>query len=356
MADLLDIVKAQVRQLRPYSLRPERARVKLNQNENPWDVPLEIKEETLSRITSRAWSRYPDFVTRGLHEQLAKFSGWKTEGVLSGNGSNELIQAVLMVTVGERKKVLISEPTFALYRQITSVLGGELISVSLTPELTYDIKALRAVIRSADPDVTIICSPNNPTGCVIGHADLDSLLDETRGLIVVDEAYFEFSGQTDVPLLERHSNLVVLRTFSKAMALAGLRVGYLMAAPELVREISKAVLPYNLNVISQTAAEVAIEMYESKLQPLIAAITSERDRLYRELQRIPGLTPVPSRANFMVVRSKVDPRQVFEGLLGREILIRDVSSYPMLADYFRISVGTMEENNLLLQALEEICR
>ena len=355
MADILDIVKAQVRQLRPYSLRPERARVKLNQNENPWDVPLEIKEETLSRIAFRKWSRYPDFVTRGLHEQLAKFSGWKTEGVLSGNGSNELIQAVLMVTVGERKRVLISEPTFALYRQITSVLGGEVISVNLTPELTYDVGALRAAFRSAQPDVTIICSPNNPTGCVIDRADLDSLLDETSGLIVVDEAYFEFSGQTAVPLLQRHSNLIVLRTFSKAMALAGLRVGYLLAAPELVREISKAVLPYNLNVISQTAAEVAIEMYESKLQPLIAAITSERDRLYRGLQRIPGLTPVPSRANFMVVRSQVDPRRIFEGLLEREILIRDVSSYPLLANYFRISVGTMEENNLLLQALEEIC-
>ena len=355
MANILEIVKTQVRQLRPYSLRPERARVKLNQNENPWDIPLEIKEETLSRIASRAWSRYPDFVTRGLHEQLAKFSGWKTEGVLSGNGSNELIQAVLMVTVGERKRVLISEPTFALYRQITSVLGGEVISVNLTPELTYDFSALRAAIRSDDPDVTIICSPNNPTGCVIGRADLVSLLDEARGLIVVDEAYFEFSDQTAVPLLERHSNLIVLRTFSKAMALAGLRVGYLLAVPELVREISKAVLPYNLNVISQAAAEVAIEMYESKLQPLIAAITSERDRLYRELQRIPGLTPVPSRANFMVVRSQVDPRQVFEGLLERGILIRDVSSYPMLADYFRISVGTTEENDLLLQALEEIC-
>ena len=355
MADTLDIVKAQVREMRPYSLRPERARVKLNQNENPWDVPLEIKEETLSRIAFRKWSRYPDFVTRGLHEQLAKFSGWKTEGVLSGNGSNELIQAVLMVIVGEQKRVLISEPTFALYRQITRVLGGKVISINLTPELTYDIGALRATIRSARPDVTIICSPNNPTGCVIGQADLESLLEETEGLIVIDEAYFEFSGQTAVPLLERHSNLVVLRTFSKAMALAGLRVGYLLAAPELVREIAKALLPYNLNVISQTAAEVAIEMYESKLQPLIATITSERDRLYRELQRIPGLAPVPSRANFMVVRSQIGPGLIFEGLLERGILIRDVSSYPLLSDYFRISVGTTEENDLLLQALKEIC-
>ena len=260
-----------------------------------------------------------------------------------------------MVTVGERKRVLISEPTFALYRQITSVLGGEVISVNLTPELTYDVSALRAAIRSDHPDVTIICSPNNPTGCVISQADLDSLLDETRGLIVVDEAYFEFSGQTVVPLLERHANLVVLRTFSKAMALAGLRVGYLLAAPELVREISKAVLPYNLNFISQTAAEVAIEMYESKLKPLVAAITSERDRLYCGLQGIQGLTPVPSRANFMVVRSQVGPGQVFEGLLERGILIRDVTSYPLLSDYFRISIGTTEENNLLLKALQEIC-
>ena len=146
----------------------------------------------------------------------------------------------------------------------------------------------------------------------------------------------------------------MLRTFSKAMAMAGLRVGYLLAAPDLTREIGKALLPYNLNVISQTAAEVAIELYEDELQPLVRAIIVERDRLFTELGKIDGLFPVQSEANFMIVRSSISPRKVFDQLLKRDILIRDVSSYPMLSDYFRVSVGTPEENDKLLAALREI--
>ena len=171
---------------------------------------------------------------------------------------------------------------------------------------------------------------------------------------MIDEAYHEFAEHSVVPLLRDHKNLVVLRTFSKAMAMAALRVGYLLAAPELTREISKAVLPYNLNAISQTAAEVAVEMYEVELLPLVRTIISERERLYGELSRVEGLTPLRSHANFMVVRSTVNPKQVFAGLLARDILIRDVSGYPMLSEYFRVSVGTPKESDLLLSSLVEI--
>src|SRR5258707_1472582 len=275
------------------------------------------------------------------------------EGVIAGNGSNELIQALLMVTVGPGKRVLISEPTFALYRQVTTVLGGEVISVPLTAELTYDQNALQSTVSDLQPDVTIICSPNNPTGCVLIDEDLRALLESTNGLVVIDEAYHEFAEHSVVPLLCDHENLVVLRTFSKAMAMAALRVGYLLAAPELAREISKAVLPYNLNAVSQTAAEVAVEMYEGELVPLVRKIIGERERLFGQLCMMEGLAPVRSRANFMVVRSSINPKQVFSELLRRDILIRDVSSYPMLSNYFRLSVGTPEENDLLLRALRE---
>src|SRR6266545_3813794 len=250
MPDSLNIIKQSVRELRAYALRPDRARVKLNQNENPWDTPRKIREETLRRLEDRRWSRYPDFVPEKLRQRLAEHSGWIAEGVIAGNGSNELIQALLMVSVGDGKRVLISEPTFALYRQISTVLGAEVISVPLSPELDYDIRALKSAIELSKPDVVIVCSPNNPTGCVMSRPDLVSLLKTTSGVVVVDEAYFEFSNQTAVPLLEQYANLVVLRTFSKAMAMAGLGVGYLLAVPDLAREISKAVLPYNINMIS----------------------------------------------------------------------------------------------------------
>lgn len=354
MTNPLDKIKPRVCELRAYTLSPDRASVKLNQNENPWDAPEAIKGETLRRMASRSWSRYPDFVPLSLHEKLAAFAGWRADGVVAGNGSNELIQAMLMVTVSEGSRVLISEPTFALYRQVATVLGGEVLSVPLADDLEFDAVALRKAVEQVEPDVLILCSPNNPTGCRIETRDLETLLDATSGIVVVDEAYVEFSGQSVVPLLERHRNLAVFRTFSKALGLAALRVGYLLASPELAREVSKAVLPYNLNAFSQTAAEVAVELYESELNPTVLRIVEERERLYEELRRVRGLAPVASHANFMVIRSDIEPGRVFRELLARDILVRDVSGYPMLKDYFRVSVGTPEENDKLIAALEEI--
>ena len=354
MGNSADKIKPEVRALRAYTLPPDRARVKINQNENPWDAPARIKAETLRRLEARKWSRYPDFTPSSLHARLAEFSGWQAKGIIAGNGSNELIQALLMVTVGPGKRVLICEPTFALYRQITTVLGGEIISLPLTLELNYDTDALQRAVQDLQPDVTIICSPNNPTGCVLDDRDMRALLESTNGLVVIDEAYHEFAEHSVVPLLRDHENLIVLRTFSKAMALAALRVGYLLAKPELATEVGKAVLPYNLNAISQTAAEVAVELYEDELRPLVRKIIAERERLYGELIAIKGLVPVRSQANFVVVRSSIDPKQVFAELLKRDILIRDVSGYPMLSDYFRLSVGTPRENDLLLESLRGI--
>src|SRR5919205_646964 len=355
MIDPLEKIKPRVRELKAYTLSPDRASVKINQNEIPWDAPEALKRETLRRMGQRAWSRSPDFVPASLHEKLAAFAGWTADGVVAGNGSNELIQATLMVTVGEGRRVLISEPTFALYRQVATVLGGEVSSVPLNDELGFDVPALLETIRRDEPDVVILCSPNNPTGCRVEEDALEGLLTTTGGIVVIDEAYFEFSGRTVAPLLERHANLAVFRTFSKAMALAGLRVGYLLAAPELAREVSKAVLPYNLNLFSQTAAEVAVELYETELRPTVERIVAERERLFTELQSIEGLAPRRSHANFMVVRSSVEPRRVYDEMLVRHgVLIRDVSGYPMLKDYFRVSVGTPGENDRLLEGLRDI--
>ena len=348
---LKKVIKPAVRTLRAYSLSPHRASVKINQNENPWDAPGRIKEETLRRFAARKWSRYPAFLPRDLHEKLAQFAGWTADGVIAGNGSNELIQALLMVTVENGKRVLISEPTFALYRQVATVLGGEVDSVLHTDELRYDIEALIRTVEEKNPDIVVLCSPNNPTGCVIDDQDLRSLLKATKGLVVIDEAYHEFASHSVVPLLNDFENLVVLRTFSKAMALAALRVGYLLTRPPLATEIRKAVLPYNLNAFSQTAAEVSVEMYDDELRPLVRKIIAERERVFVELLIIEGVSPVSSHANFMIVRSELEPRRVFEELVQRDVLVRDVSAYPMLSDYFRISIGTPEENEALLNSL-----
>ena len=184
MANPLDKIKPQVRELKAYTLKPDRGAVKLNQNENPWGVPEAVRRETLRRMEGRAWARYPDFVPASLHEKLAGFADWRADGVVAGNGSNELIQATLMVTVGAGKRVLISEPTFALYRQVATVLGGEVLSVPLDDGLGFDVNALRESIAREGPDVTILCSPNNPTGCRIEEEALEGLL------VVGEEAEF----------------------------------------------------------------------------------------------------------------------------------------------------------------------
>jgi histidinol-phosphate aminotransferase len=353
MSKALEKIKPAVRAISAYTLAPYRATVKINQNENPFDMPEEIKAEARRRLERRAWSRYPDFVPASLLERLAAFAGWKPEGTLAGNGSNELIQATLTVMVGPGTRVLIAEPTFTLYRQIVTVLGGEVMSVPLTPALQFDAAAIQARAAEGRADVIILCSPNNPTGCRLDEEEVFELARDFDGIVIIDEAYHEFSGRSVAPLLEKLPNLIVLRTFSKAMAMAGLRVGYLLAPPELAREVHKATLPYNLNFFSATAAEVACEKFDL-LRANIETIVSERERLFVELQKIPGLEPVRSSANFMLVRTETQPQKVFEGLLARDILVRDVSRYPMLSSYIRISVGSRGENDRLLAALKEV--
>ena len=349
-----DRVKPRVRELKAYTLSPDRASVKINQNENPWDAPEAIKRETLRRMSLRAWSRYPDFVPASLHEKLAAFAGWTPEGVVAGNGSNELIQATLMVTVGERKRVLISEPTFALYRQVATVLGGEVLSVPLDGELRFDVAALRAAIERHAPDVVILCSPNNPTGCRVEEDDLESLLEASGALVVIDEAYFEFCGRTvagaaRAPRKPRGlPNLLEGDGFGGAARRLPARVARARARS---RQGRAALQPQRL------LADRGRSRGRDVRRNFAPGGAKDRRRARAALQRsqgIAGLAPVESHANFMVVRSSIEPRVVFSELLARDILVRDVSGYPMLSDYFRVSVGTPEENDSSSPRSQEI--
>jgi histidinol-phosphate/aromatic aminotransferase/cobyric acid decarboxylase-like protein len=390
--DPLRHVKPAVRSLGAYTLTLREAPVKINQNENPWDLPEAVKRRVLEKALARPWSRYPDFDPKELLEALARFSGWRADGILAGNGSNEAIEALLLVTVGPCTKVVIPEPTFTLYALMTTILGGDPVRVPMTrdglalgataggragrtlrslvnpaahalapvappagtpvaPGFAYDVDALLAAQRSSAASVTIVCSPNNPTGTSLALEDVERLCRESDTLVVIDEAYHEFAGRTVVPLLERHPNLVVLRTFSKAMALAGLRVGYLLASPELVREINKARLPYNVNFFSQAAALAALDEKEA-LATSVRRLVAERERLLARLADVPGVRAFPSDANFFLLEClSADPKAVFASMLRRGVLVRDVTSYPMLDRCLRVSVGTEAENDAFLHAL-----
>jgi histidinol-phosphate aminotransferase len=343
-------VKPQVLKVPAYTLRTYEAEVKLNQNENPYDFPDDLKEETFRRFRNRSWSRYPDFVPDSLRLRVAEFAGWQKEGILVGNGSNELLQSALTVLIKSRTRVAIPAPTFTVYRLIAKVLGARIVDIPLNRDLTYNVDDLISKSQESGAGVLIINSPNNPTGSVLKNEDLKRILEQVSGHVLLDEAYYEFWGRTAIELLKDFPRLIVTRTFSKAMGMAGLRVGYLLAHPDLVAQISKAKLPYNVNQFSLTAAEVALENVQ-QFRPAIEAVLKERDRLGKELSRMPGLKVYPTEANFFTIEVPVSPRLIFEDLYGQGILIRDISSYPMLSNCLRISVGTPEENNRLLSAL-----
>lgn len=349
--DPVALVKPAVRAQALYTLPPRQAEVKVDQNENPFELPDDFKAEVLRRMAAAPWGRYPEFVPRALLEALARHAGWRADGVLAGNGSNELIDVALKATVGPGVAVVIPEPTFSLYPAMVATLGGRAVRVALTPDLAYDADALLAAARAEQARVLVLCSPNNPTGTLLPEADLRRLLAGFDGLVLLDEAYHEFAGASAVPLLAEHRHLVVLRTFSKALALAGLRVGYLLGDPALVRELDKVRLPYNLNRFSTEAATLALERYDALLRPPVERLVALREALARDLAAVPGVRVVPSRANFLLARTPWPPRDVLAALLARGVLARDVSRQPLLGDALRISVGTEAENARTVAAL-----
>jgi histidinol-phosphate aminotransferase len=355
-AAALALIKPQVRAAAAYTLVAPDAARKLNQNESPYDPPAALKDAVLGRLRTAAWNRYPPFVPEDLLARLAARHGWTADGVLAGNGSNELIQATLAVTVGEGTPVVTPVPTFSLYRLLTTVYGGRHVPVPLTADFAFDLSAVVAAARRERARVVIVNSPNSPTGTPLPDDGVARLLRETDALIVVDEAYQDFGGPTAVPLLADHPRLVVLRTFSKAMALAGMRFGYALAHPAVAREIAKAKLPYNVNVGTLAAAHAALDCAE-ELAERTRAIRAGREALLDRLRTTAGLRVFPSAANFVLIRCEARPAaEVFRRLVEEHgILVRDVSAGPGLAECLRVTVGTTDDVDAVCRALSAVC-
>jgi len=345
-------VKEQVLDAPAYTLRALDAAVKLNQNENPYDFPADLKEEAFRRFRDRAWSRYPEFVPEKLLGQLADFAGWTRDGVLVGNGSNELLQATLMVLLREQAPVVIPAPTFTVYALIAQILGARIVRVPLNADMSYNADAIIERALEARARVVVINTPNNPTGSLLDERGLERLLERFDGHLLLDEAYYEFCGRTGLRYLESHPRLLITRTFSKAMGMAGLRLGYLLAHPGLTAQIAKAKLPYNVNQFSLTVAQVALD-HRERFRPAIEAVLAERTRLGAELATLPGVKVYPTAANFFLFELPVAPQAVFERLYRDGVLIRDVTSYPMLGRCLRVTVGTPAENDRFLSALKD---
>ena len=344
-------IKPHVRALVPYELEHVEARIQLDMNENPLDMPAPIKEEVLARVRRREWTRYPELIPQTLLEKLSTSVHWPVNGLLLGNGSNEILKMIISAIADVETRVAVAQPSFSVYRQMVQLSGAQYAQVLLTPDLRFDVEAVCRA--AAQADLLILCVPNNPTGTQLELDAARKILRAATGIVVLDEAYHEFSGCTAQSLLPEFPNLILLRTFSKAMAMGGLRVGYLMADPDLAIEIGKARLPYNLNFVSLTAAEVSLDHVEL-LRANVNQVIVWRERLREQLGAIKGLEVFPSGANFILIRTPLPAATLYEELYRRSILVRNVSQAPLLDRCLRITVGTEKENEQLIAALAAI--
>ena len=336
-----------------YTLVQPDCPVKLNQNECPFDVPADLKQEIVDEALASNWGRYPGFVPGEVKAAIGKRHGLGPEHVLIGNGSNELIQAIFQATVSAGDAVVLPAPTFTLYALMGRVAGADIRTVHLAADLNFDVDRLEEASAHSDVRLMVLCSPNNPTGSMITPEDTARIAKAAGGLVVVDEAYFEFGGVSCIELLDRLPNLVITRTFSKALGAAGLRLGYLVADPDVVREIEKVKLPYNVNIISLMASKKLIAQ-EALIAERVSLIRSERQRVFEGLRGLHGIRPYSSHANFVLFEAERPVAEIFHGLIDRGVLIRDVSRYPMLERGMRVTIGLPEENDAFLAALKEV--
>jgi histidinol-phosphate aminotransferase len=347
--DAMSLLNGNIRALKAYHLDPEDCSIKLNQNENPYDWPQPIKELVARYCVERPWNRYPPFIPEQLKDDLARYAGTEKGSVIVGNGSNEVLLVLLLSLVNRDSVVVFCEPTFTVYKLLINGLAATPHTVPLTNDLLYDTQAILSAVQTHQRSLLILCSPNNPTGSTLSEEDLRTILDIHEGFCILDQAYVEFGGFNAVPLLGEYPNLIITRTFSKAFAGAGLRLGYLIGNPTIVREINKIKLPYNINFFIEHAA---LELLKNRdaIFTTHTTIKGERDLLLTFLRTLPLDAVYPSAANFILIRYRERAR-LFNTLKDSGILVRDVSSYPMLAECLRISIGTPDENEVLKKAL-----
>ncbi|WP_054773207.1 histidinol-phosphate transaminase [Methylogaea oryzae] len=348
------LIRPEVRALSAYHVADAVGYVKLDAMENPYTWPEAMTAEWLERLRSLPLNRYPDPSPAGLKTLLRDSNGVPPGmDLLLGNGSDEIIQMLLMAVAGPGVKVLAPEPTFVMYRQIASTLGLEFVGVPLAADFSMDMPAMAAAIAEHKPALVFLAYPNNPTGNLFERADVEAIVALTPGLVVVDEAYAPFAEASFMEDLPRHGNLLVMRTLSK-LGLAGLRLGFLAGPPSWLHELDKVRMPYNINVLTQATVEFALERLPV-FEEQTALLRQERAALFQALQSMPGITPFPSRANFILFRCEgVAAGDVFDGIKRGGVLIKNSSSAGgALSGCLRVTVGKPEENRRFISALEQ---
>lgn len=349
-----DLVRPEVLALRAYHVAPAEGLVKLDAMENPYRLPAELAAEMGKRLAQVAVNRYPDPAAPRLKQRLRAAMG-VPDGldVVLGNGSDEIIQMLSLALARPGAVVLAPEPSFVMYRMSAVAAGMRFSGVSLRDDFTLDATAFIDAIRVQRPALTWLAYPNNPTGNLFPREAILEIVRESPGLVVVDEAYYAFSGgATLMDEVGRHPNLLLVRTVSK-LGLAGLRLGLAVGPAEWIAELEKLRPPYNVNSLTAAAAELLLDRRDV-LEAQTRAIVAERARLEAALDGLPGVRRYPSAANFVLARF-ADASRAMEALERRGILVRNLhGSHPLLANCLRLTVGTPDENAKLIEALASV--
>ncbi len=332
--------------------------VRLNTNESPEPPPQGFTDALIDALHGVDWHRYPSRDAIELRTAIGRIHGVGPEQVFTANGSNEVLQTLLLTYGGAGRAVAVFEPTYALHSHLALICGSELAPGERAEDFSLDLDQVERVLTGSRPSITFLCSPNNPTGMVDRLADIKQVLElvtQTDGLLCVDEAYGQFADVSTCSLLASDIPLVVSRTYSKTWALAGLRLGYLLAPTWLVSELQKVVLPYHLDVVKQIAGTVALR-YVSAMNDRVTRLVAERERLVAGLAELP-VDVAPSSANFVLFHP-IDHNgdDLWQALVDRSVLVRNCSSWPRLRNWLRVTVGNASENDRFLVALSEVLR
>ena len=343
-----NLVRPEVRQLVPYTTKYLPRYARMDSNENPFPWPEKMRKALYGE--ELALNRYPDGMAEELKKAIAAYVNVSDSGILTGNGSDELVQTILLTFGGLGKSLVLHPPTFGMYRIYARLTGTAVADVPLLPDLTLDTEGMLKAALKPEANVVIICSPNNPTGSLFPQEDILRLTRESGKIIVVDEAYAEFVGETLVPEIKNYPNLIIMRTFSKSFGMAGLRLGYLLGQPEVIDLVNRVRAPFNVNTFSQRAGILALE-HLAEYREQIRRIMAETGKLFEGLSRLPGVVVYPTRTNFILFQPP-DSDGWAEALLKEGFLVRNLGDIPVLGRCLRISAGLPEENERFLQAVQ----
>jgi histidinol-phosphate aminotransferase len=333
--------------------------VRLNTNESPLPPPPGWLEALSTGLRAIDFNRYPDREATELRRALAASHGVAPEQVFCANGSNEVLQCLLLAYGGPERTVALFEPTYTLHRHIARITGTRVAAGNRTDGFLLDLDEVKRVVDSHQPVITFLCSPNNPTGRADSIDQIEAVLSMAPGLVVVDEAYGQFAPSSALDIVRKGAagsdRVAVVRTFSKTWSMAGVRLGYVIAAPEVVEACRMVVLPYHLDAIKQLAGRLALD-FVGEMETRVAMLREERGRMAAALATLP-VDSWPSDANFILFRpTGSKAKAVWAALLDASVLVRDCSEWPGLAGCLRVTVGLPEENDRFLAALTESLR